>query len=445
MNFLPLRLKQIFDSMNQNSESPSPFNPTSYNPPPVDPNQGLNTIATNMYTPETKSIDRFNQMVDDFPTQPKPSFGRRLGAGALAATADIFGNGGGKNIWDEMSGNNDYKKNVDNWKTQIGPVEQAANIERQTNANERMVNHQQISDRLKEEAQAAKIKGDEVKNKIAQQKADAYEFKARNPGMKFDFTGPKVKVLDPTSGKITVTEFDTGNLSETDKINLQQQGKMEQIDAQGKNANTVAETRGWKIGTIPNPDDPTKQIGVRYNEITGETVPIKVNGQATTITPTNANAKPVANNDAIQQKTRDTLAALDELLDDKGKLRPEITPSVGASRMFGMQFLPATQAKAGDAAIKRLKSMLTIELLGEMKAQSRTGATGFGQLSVKELNVLESAASKLDPSLDEGTFEKELNRIKEYLKKVLQPKDGLTDTTTVKKPTAQELIRKYGG
>lgn len=460
LNFLRnLRLGNIFDPMAQQAQSPTfqQSGTMSTEPMPQQaPNAGLYNVADRMsqlYTPETGANDRFNQMLDQYP-QERPISGKRKLAGVgLAALADFAGGGDkGKFTYDEITGKNQQREDLVNWKNQITPAQQAADNERATNTSRQNLAHQQIADELRQQAQDEIAKKNTAAAAISQQRADAYTLKSTKPDFKFDFKGPTVMVTDPATGKITDSKIPTGSLTDADKIALQQNNAMQRIEAQGKNQNTVSETRGWKIGTVPDPNDPSKQIGIQYNEITGETKPLKFNGQATTITPSSgagANGKQAANIEDIQQKTRETLSALDELLDPKtDKLRPEITGAVGASRIYNAPFgytLPGSQTKASDAAINRLKSMLTIEILGEMKAQSRTGATGFGQLSVKELNVLESAASKLDPSLDEKTFEAELKRIKKYLERVLQPADGFNPTTTVKKRTAQEMIAHYGG
>ena len=150
--------------------------------------------------------------------------------------------------------------------------------------------------------------------------------------------------------------------------------------------------------------------------------------------------KQPANLAAIQQTTQDTLQALDELLSPDNKLRPEIGKYVGLGRVSGFieGHFPGAEARTTQAKIDRLKNLLSIELIGEMKAQSRTGATGFGQLSTKELEVMEKAASKLDPGIQKEAFEAELIRIKDRLRKILMLPGG----PDVKR-TPEELIEMY--
>ena len=69
------------------------------------------------------------------------------------------------------------------------------------------------------------------------------------------------------------------------------------------------------------------------------------------------------------------------------------------------------ERELGKAAINNLKGMLTIDQLLELKRQSRTGATGFGALSERELSVIENAASRLNATTLTG---------EEYAREVLR-------------------------
>ena len=83
-------------------------------------------------------------------------------------------------------------------------------------------------------------------------------------------------------------------------------------------------------------------------------------------------------------------------------------------------------------ALYRLRARLVIDLLGKLKAQSRTGATGFGALSEKELKILMDSASKLDPGQSEDVFTAELVAIRKKLDKMMQqPAPGAGGGATV--------------
>ncbi len=73
-----------------------------------------------------------------------------------------------------------------------------------------------------------------------------------------------------------------------------------------------------------------------------------------------------------------------------------------------------------QARLDQLRSALSIEKIMEMKAQSRTGATGFGQLSERELDVLQNAAGRLQQAQTEAAARTALKDIKKTMDKVIE-------------------------
>jgi len=86
-----------------------------------------------------------------------------------------------------------------------------------------------------------------------------------------------------------------------------------------------------------------------------------------------------------------------------------------------------------------VKARLVTDLLAELKAQSRTGATGFGQLNLQELKIMQDSAAKLNPNQSERAFEAELRRIRQRLEMILKepaaPRGG-TVTPSASAPAA---------
>jgi hypothetical protein len=95
----------------------------------------------------------------------------------------------------------------------------------------------------------------------------------------------------------------------------------------------------------------------------------------------------------------------------------------------GSGFIP--KATAAKAAFDNLKARLVIDLIAEMKSQSKTGATGFGQLNEGERQTLEHSIGRLDTAQDEKTFYTELLRIREKIAKIKMPAPRPVDGTTV--------------
>ncbi len=74
--------------------------------------------------------------------------------------------------------------------------------------------------------------------------------------------------------------------------------------------------------------------------------------------------------------------------------------------------------------IDKLLSGKVIDLMTQMKQASKTGATGFGQLSEKELAVLQEASTALKKSLPPEEAQRYLNVMKEKLQKIVGESQG---------------------
>ena len=76
------------------------------------------------------------------------------------------------------------------------------------------------------------------------------------------------------------------------------------------------------------------------------------------------------------------------------------------------------ERKGWEAEVQKLLSGKIVNLMGEMKAQSRTGATGFGQLNRGELKLLQEASTALNRGLSPQQALGYLTTMEEKLKKV---------------------------
>jgi hypothetical protein len=104
--------------------------------------------------------------------------------------------------------------------------------------------------------------------------------------------------------------------------------------------------------------------------------------------------------------------------------QPQLTP--GAQRIFGewtpttvRGLMPGKDATDANAALQQVMGQQIIDLIAEMKSQSQTGATGFGQMTIRELDVLQSAATQLTRRLSHEGALKELLKIRSALLKVI--------------------------
>jgi hypothetical protein len=120
---------------------------------------------------------------------------------------------------------------------------------------------------------------------------------------------------------------------------------------------------------------------------------------------------------AARKTAGDTLDVLKQLIDVAPDGRATLKPGVGnlfGARIPGGRYIPGTNTANAASALERLKSRVVVDLLAEMKSQSRTGATGFGALTERELDLLQNAASQLNSSFISDTrAAEELARIYE--------------------------------
>jgi hypothetical protein len=86
--------------------------------------------------------------------------------------------------------------------------------------------------------------------------------------------------------------------------------------------------------------------------------------------------------------------------------------------------VPGTKEYDAQAAVDRLRARLVTDLMAELKAQSRTGATGFGSLNLQELKIIQDSAAKLNPDQTEQAFEAELKKVRDRLELIMREPDG---------------------
>lgn len=138
--------------------------------------------------------------------------------------------------------------------------------------------------------------------------------------------------------------------------------------------------------------------------------PMKPNEQKEAADLQEAEQKKKNASDMVKQSAQDTLDTIGEI--EKG------IKYFGA--MGNFPALPAEYSKQNwKANVDKLRSKLVLDLMNQMKQASRTGATGFGQLSEKELRVLQNSATALREGLSEDDAQRYINKIKESAQKVL--------------------------
>ena len=87
----------------------------------------------------------------------------------------------------------------------------------------------------------------------------------------------------------------------------------------------------------------------------------------------------------------------------------------------GLPSIPGTPRAKWEANIGKLLSGKVIDVMTKMKEASKTGATGFGQLSEKELKVLQEASTALNRSLSSKDAQEILSNMKVKLQRIATP------------------------
>lgn len=264
-----------------------------------------------------------------------------------------------------------------------------------------------------------------------------------------DVTGPSNDVLDLEryTNRQLKEKTVNANIAQNERRITNDETRLKQADERIDNA-------GWTVGMIPDPNNPSKQISVRINSKDGRVEPIKMNGNTVdNISKPGSNKSSLvqpSNLKFIRDSAKQSLDAISEFLDDKDNLTNAGLNVSGGSALLNR--VPFTQQRGQSNTLNRLKADQIISLIGEMKSQSKNGATGFGALNMKELGVLENAASQLDSFTDEASFKKELKRIKDRLKMILEDetpsknesitKSGVNSSNPPKAPEGYEYVRR---
>jgi len=101
-----------------------------------------------------------------------------------------------------------------------------------------------ISAELRNQAMVHKANNDETRSRIAQQRADAYDFKTRNPNLKLIMTkGGNVMAFNPITKETSDLGIPTGSLTQADHMALTQQNALERIQETGAQGRETEDLR----------------------------------------------------------------------------------------------------------------------------------------------------------------------------------------------------------
>ena len=89
-----------------------------------------------------------------------------------------------------------------------------------------------------------------------------------------------------------------------------------------------------------------------------------------------------------------------------------------------------------------LKSDITFAKINALKSQSDTGATGLGQISNVEINLLQNSIAALDPNIGEEAFKQQLDRVRFHYKNVKDSLLGKPPQLDIDHPSYDSLVSK---
>lgn len=202
----------------------------------------------------------------------------------------------------------------------------------------------------------------------------------------------------------------------------------ERLDARKQ----YAEAGSTRQATTSNTDPQAlARLAIRNPTVLQSLTPTVASGVMTAIAsdPVLAGQYEVARMGPIREQAQNALDAMNDLIqvDPKSGKVVGLTPGAaalyGKSSLLGQRFIPGSEAATSRAALDQLTGELVVNLLRDLKAQSRTGATGFGQLSARELDVLQQSATMLKGNISEARAAQELKKLHDKFQAILAPSD----------------------
>jgi hypothetical protein len=109
--------------------------------------------------------------------------------------------------------------------------------------------------------------------------------------------------------------------------------------------------------------------------------------------------------------------------------------------------IPLMDSAKLNNTIESLKANLVVGTMKELKAASDTGSTGFGQVTEKELLVMQNLVATLDPSLGEENLANQLDKIQQHydnINSILSGDDISTMNINFNDPVYRDDIKQLG-
>lgn len=189
------------------------------------------------FKPSTELTDRFTQLLDKQPQRGQVGLPRSILSGIVGLKD---GYKGAKEVLDQP-----YNEATADWKNQIEPAYQAANMERQSNINERQVFGAALTGARQQQALREQTRIADEKQQLASQ---IYELKRlKQEGWQFNFDGPTIMKYTSPGGQLIDTGVPTNKISQLDMLILRSE--------LGLNRDLIMENEARITRQMPTPDE----------------------------------------------------------------------------------------------------------------------------------------------------------------------------------------------
>lgn len=115
----------------------------------------------------------------------------------------------------------------------------------------------------------------------------------------------------------------------------------------------------------------------------------------------------------------------DTIINTVDEVLPQINQLTSGFGGTVLSKINGTEANNVRKTIQTIKSALAVEVLQQMRAASKNGASGFGQFSEKELDVVQSEIANLDQDQTPEQLIKNLSKVKTHFNRFKMYMDGV--------------------
>jgi hypothetical protein len=287
------------------------------------------------YTPDTRSTDRLNNLLDNMPQMGNPSFARKLSAtgAAIGNIGPGFTHSGTPDAADRVL-QAPYLKQMADFTAKAGPFQAAATNENNRNIQERTLTSNLLTAASQSDKIASASADADTRNKINQQKADTADFVARHPKWTIESKGSRMYSVSP-DGTQRIDLGESSNYSPIELQNIKDAASMARTKQLGANSVATKKAGAWQTARDENGDM------YRVNPDTGDIAPMEGSpddptGQLSLVSKV-AVRPPTATNDKVARTNRmqqlydtDPLAQKWMTHDSNGNLQLKPRPTPGA-------------------------------------------------------------------------------------------------------------------